>query len=650
LVSFKKSGKKIRSIKTLFIGLAVLAIFLIIAVQTWLGFFQFNKVVKNDIETVLKNQVEIETNHLAQQFEYLDQVCSMFASNVQAIPEYDLDVILSLMNPYIGSSQMVFGGGIWFEPFYLDPNEKYHGPYLNNNNGSAELTWVYSNEEYDYFQYDWYKNGLNIEKGVNYTEPFLDSVSNVVMMSISSPIKKEGQTVGVSSIDIGINEIAEYVKNIKVGENGYAFALTNQGYYLGSKTEGKDMTEKIIEDKDNQIAALGKTILSSSDIGIEETILNGSPSYVSYAPIGNTGLKLVTVMPEAEVVGVINQYVRNNIIICLISIIFLSFFLYILLTKNIVNPLNYLVNNTQKIASGDLTTERIDDKSRGEIGLLASAFNIMLQNLKETINQLQDKSLTVANSSTELSASAENIVAVTTETTSTISQVAVAVDQMTTNTRKIEDLSIQAASCATEGTIGIENVVKQMDSIQSATVSTGHVIQNLSDSASKISQIVEMITGIASQTNLLSLNAAIEAARAGEHGRGFAVVAGEVKSLAEQSAEAAKEIKELILGVQQQAQQAVQTMGQSDTQVQEGIRVVGDMGSIFQKINNSVEELANEIHSVASAVGQVSTSMETVAAASEEQTATMEEISATSQSLAALAADMDNLSAKFKLK
>ncbi|WP_214659264.1 methyl-accepting chemotaxis protein [Candidatus Formimonas warabiya] len=643
-------AKRTKSIKTLVIGLSLLVIFCVFAVQTGVGLFRFNNIVRQDIDTMLKQQTADEAENVADRIDEMGEISFTFANNVQAMPEYDEDIVLSLMKPYIASNSLIFGGGIWSEPFILNPKEKYYGPYLYKDNGSVQLTWDYSNQEYDYFQYDWYKIGFDTDKEYVCSEPFLDTVTNVAMMTVNSPIKKDGKQIGVATLDLGINELSDYVRSIQVGEKGYAFILTGQGYYLGNKTKSKDMTMRITEEKDAQTVALGKTILSKDTVEIQETSLNNNDCFIGYAPIGETGMKLVTVMPRSEVLGAVDKYVTDSMVVFGISMILLALFLYLLLSRKVAKPLNSLMQNAEKIAAGDLTVEGITSQAKDEIGHLALAFNTMLQNLRTMINQLQEKSLAVANSSTELSASAENIVAGTTETTSTISQVAVTVDQVSVNTQRIADLSVQAAGFAAEGSVGIENVTRQMSSIEQASIAVGNVIQDLSHSAAKISQIVEMIAEITDQTNLLALNAAIEAARAGEQGRGFAVVAEEVRRLAEQSAAAAKEIHGLISSVQQEIQQAVQSMEQGAVQVQKGNRVVETLGEIFHKINNSVEDLANEIQSVATATGQISSAMENVAAAAEEQTATMEEVSATSQTLAVLASEMENLSAKFRLQ
>ena len=320
-----------------------------------------------------------------------------------------------------------------------------------------------------------------------------------------------------------------------------------------------------------------------------------------------------------------------------------------LLASNIARPIKHVADEAAKIADGDLTGREIPAKTKDEVGQLAGAFNTMLTNLKEIANQLQEKSKIIALSSSELSVSAESVAAGATETASTVSQVAGSVEQITANVQHIANTSAQAAGYAGEGNEGIQRIAAQMEGIQNATAATAEVIYRSNESATKISQIVELITQIANQTNLLALNAAIEAARAGEQGRGFAVVAEEVRKLAEQSAGAAKEIYTLINNIQQESQKAVQSMDEGVDQVQIGLGVVKDVSGTFENIIASVQGFAVEIQTVTSAIEEISTAVQNVAAAAEEQTAIIEEISSTTQDLTRMAGEIEGFSMRFKL-
>lgn len=209
-----------------------------------------------------------------------------------------------------------------------------------------------------------------------------------------------------------------------------------------------------------------------------------------------------------------------------------------------------------------------------------------------------------------------------------------------------------------------------MNSINQTVTGLANVVKGLGERSKQIGQIIEVITGIAEQTNLLALNAAIEAARAGENGRGFAVVADEVRKLAEQSAQSAQQISMLITAIQQETNEAVQSMEMATKEASNGIVVIHTAGESFVEIKNAIEEVAVQIQEVSASVQQMSAGAEQivqsmqlvskiaesaasgtqeVSAATEEQLASMQEISASAVSLSKMAEELQQLIQKFKI-
>lgn len=296
------------------------------------------------------------------------------------------------------------------------------------------------------------------------------------------------------------------------------------------------------------------------------------------------------------------------------------------------------------------------------------------KNLTMLSTQLQDKSKEVDSSASGVSASSQNMAAGAEETASTTNEVAASVEEVNTNTnqiaaiveqvnaniQKIASDSSNASSFAKEGAEKIRVIVTQMEAIKQASSNSENVVRGLGEDANKINQIINIITSIADQTNLLALNAAIEAARAGEHGRGFAVVADEVSKLAEKSADATKEIQGLISLIQDKTSEAIDSIGDNLQQVQTGAQALNEANQTFSNIIDSVDDLTVEIQqvvkasanmttsigSVVATVDDVSSAIQNVAAATEEQTAATEEIASTAQDLAKLAGELDTLAAK----
>jgi len=344
------------------------------------------------------------------------------------------------------------------------------------------------------------------------------------------------------------------------------------------------------------------------------------------------------------------------------------------------------------LEQGDLREREAKSFSQDEIGKLANGFRKMRTNMRILVMQVQEKVEYVASASEELSASAEqsaqaaDMVAVSinevsqgTEkqlktvhsTTAVVEKISAGIQQVASNILSVAMSTEKTKNTANSGEQAIAKAVNQMTIIEEKTMNTANVISALEGKSKQIGQIIEVISNIAGQTNLLALNAAIEAARAGEQGRGFAVVADEVRKLAEQSQGAAQEITSLISEIRQKTNHAVVYMNEGKKEVSMGTEVVNIAGQYFREILGMIEEVSGQIGEISGAIGQISNGSkqvvsavqeidsesrnaagqaQTVAAATEEQAASMQEIRTSSQNLAKLANDLQNAVASFRLK
>ena len=227
--------------------------------------------------------------------------------------------------------------------------------------------------------------------------------------------------------------------------------------------------------------------------------------------------------------------------------------------------------------------------------------------------------------------------AITTASTIT-GQLTRAIEQVAENTRLSTNSSSETARTARVSTAIVEETVQGMQSIKAKVGASAQKVEEMGKRSAQIGMILETIEDIASQTNLLALNAAIEAARAGEHGKGFAVVADEVRKLAERSANATREIADLIKGIQQTVSEAVSAMEEGSLEVEKGVEKGSQAGEALESILTAVENVAKQTEQAANAMDEMNKSanelvnaMDSVSAVVEENTAATEEMAAGSQ-------------------
>lgn len=277
-----------------------------------------------------------------------------------------------------------------------------------------------------------------------------------------------------------------------------------------------------------------------------------------------------------------------------------------------------MLHGIQKFANGDLTVQ-LDIKKDDEIGKLYSGFNKAVSSIKDLIVTLKNSIDETVKASQLISNSTEEISAGTHEQSSQASDVTSAVEHMTQtivltakSTMRATEKSKQAGNIAHDGGKVVQDTISGMNKIADVVKMSAQTVEKLGKSSDEIGEIIQVITDIAEQTNLLALNAAIEAARAGEQGRGFAVVADEVRKLAERTGKATKEIGDMIRQIQKDTLGAVSSMQAGTIEVENGIKLVNKAGDALKEIIKG----ANEVVEI---VGQV-------AVASEEQSANAEQI------------------------
>ncbi|MDQ7790735.1 MAG: methyl-accepting chemotaxis protein [Clostridia bacterium] len=314
-----------------------------------------------------------------------------------------------------------------------------------------------------------------------------------------------------------------------------------------------------------------------------------------------------------------------------------------------MKPLNIIRNKLREIGTGNLASGAAMVPRRDEYMLLAIALNDLKEVLKGTVEAIASNTAILRKSTDQLIENTESTAAGAEDTAGTIGQMAATTDSISENVSQLAVGAKTASAHAADGRKFMIELKNSMGAIEGATRNTARAIQELSAKSGEIGNITQLITQIADQTNLLALNAAIEAARAGVHGRGFAVVADEVRNLAEQSGEAASNIRKLIDVTRASTEQTATVMAQGQEQVKAGAAVLGRVDQSFQEIALRVQDLTEKLQSVAAATEEMSGAMNNVAATTQEQSAATQEITASAQMLANLSEESALMVSRFRL-
>lgn len=531
---------------------------------------------------------------------------------------------------------------------------------------------------YDPRERPWYQEALKAENGKQViTKPYVAASTGKMVITIAQKTK-DGS--GVIGLDMEIDSLLQKLKEIKIGQKGYAFIMEKD------KTVLADPTQKSGSQVNENLAS----IIFKNKEGSGSYTLKGTDKKVAYVTNELTGWKIGGTMLVSEVEEAAKPVFNTAIIVFSITLIVAGTLIFFIV-RSISKRLSNLARFSKKVSEGDLR-DKLQIQSDDEIGQVGKGFNTMIDSLRSLIGAVQTSVENVASSSEELTASAGQTSKATEHITLAIEQfssgnesqndkVELSSEELEEMNRGLQNMnesaesitasSIKSTDIAGEGGQLVEKTASQMNVIDQSVKKAENVISALESKSKDITQILGVINGIADQTNLLALNAAIEAARAGESGRGFSVVAEEVRKLAVQSANSAKEIENLIKEIVQDIDVSQEVFTAVNREVQSGLSFTEQTKVSFHNIFDMTKEISNQLQAMNQTVVQLSkgsahvseavreiadvsressANIQDIAASAEEQLASMEEISSSSATLSSMAEELRDLISKFKVE
>ncbi len=466
--------------------------------------------------------------------------------------------------------------------------------------------------DYDPRARGWYKAASGASQTI-VTEPYIAASSGKLVITLATPVQQDGRLIGVSGADTDLQTISNLVNALDFDGQGHAFIVNGEGKVLihpKAEMALKSLADLYPQGTPRIAAGLQAVTEGGREQFISFTRVEGVPSADWYVAL---------VLDQDAAFAMLGELRTSAIVATLIAVVAIIALLGVLI-RVLMAPLHVMRRAMHDIAEGegDLT-RRLTIHAQDEFGSLGQSFNRFVERIHESIRE-------VASATGQVNAVAAQVVSAsnasidkadqqssrTSSVAAAINQLGAAAQEIAQNAALASQHSSEARGLAEDGQQVVGNTIEVMNQLSARISDACGNIETLNAHTANIGQILDVISGISQQTNLLALNAAIEAARAGEAGRGFAVVADEVRNLAHRTQESAQQVQSLIEELQAGAQTAVSTMNQSRQHSDHSVGIANQAGQ--------------RLGSVTQRIGEIDGMNQSVATATEEQTAVVESI------------------------
>jgi methyl-accepting chemotaxis protein len=535
--------------------------------------------------------------------------------------------------------------------------------------------------EWVVYERPWYTEAAKNPGEIVVSTPYIDAITNRLCISISSTIAPTNADRGVTSVDIMMDTLSDYLKQVSSLKNTYTYLVDNEGNILdhpnptfAPDAQGRFKNIKTIDngfhaDYWNQIHNEGDfSLIRSNDF-------EGNDSFFVASHLSSVDWYIISVIHNNVVFAPFYRFILIISIIFLLAVSFSIFLVSSVVSRVVTRPVGFFTQVAGEISNGNVDLLIEPEKYTGEMRSLAESFsdtinsvktqsnlmemvargdysmsapvrsdkdvmnisiNHMITNTNDTLNQINKTASQVASSASQIAGGAHSLATASTEQAASIEELSASITEVSQKTRENAEMAAKAAALADQIMKNAESGSVHMEEMTTA-------VKDINEASQSISNVMKVIDDMAFQTNILALTAAVEAARAGEHGKGFAVVAEEVRKLAAKSAAAAMDTETLIANSMEKAEFGVRV-------AQETAAYLNEIVSGINNSNKIVNAIAKYSEDQSSSIREIDKAVEQIAQVVQQNSATAQESAATSEDLSGQSNQLEELIGQFHLK
>lgn len=623
----QEKQKKMVPIMTKLLGTILPVVIVIVLLLVGVSYFISKSIITGYSKSLLNSSIENQSNEIES---WLNENLAAFQSVKQTIEGTvsDEESLQAVLDQYYGY------------------NDNYpEGLYVAEENGKLLVADGSEKKESNPTESVWYQDGLT-RLNMGFTDAYTNENGEAVI-SASGILNDNSGVMKVISADLSLQRISIIVNSFVEMDDAQAFLINSSDGTILAHRDNSLISTKL-SDSDSSLMKEIDEKRQQGDYNMEE--IDGN--LTAFKEISGTDWLLVSYIPTSTIYADINTVRTVMLVIAAISVLILA----VLISQVIrvtIKPVKELTNIITSMTEGDFTVS-VAAKSNDEIGVMSAGVERFIEsmcNMIASIHGVSGKLHAQADSSNQVSGEMYNASKTQSqsmqELNNTVEQLSLSVNEIAENAttlamvvadtredgEQVDGKMKETVEASRKGKTDMQNVGNAMQSINESVLKLQQAIDKVGKASEEITNITGVISGIAEETNLLSLNASIEAARAGEAGKGFAVVATEIGQLAQNSANSVHNIENLISEINELVKDAVRQADDSVSNINSSSELVGDALKTFDLIFDNIDVVSNLVKQMIEKVEKVDGVASSVAAISEEQAASSEEILATSDTM-----------------